>query len=123
LCRNFNYGAASGSVDYNILADPGQVAKNPILAFKSSLWFWNTASGSEPSIHNVLVGKWTPSAADISANRTVGFGVTIDIINGGLECGKVTTQASNRVKYFKQFSSQLGVDPGPNLDCANMKPF
>jgi hypothetical protein len=123
LCRNYNYGAASSSVGYNILANPDQVAKDPTLAFKTSLWYWTTPSGSIPSIHDVLVGKWTPSAADRSAGRTVGFGVTIDIINGNIECGRYTANASNRVQYFKQFASTLGVAPGQNLNCANMKPF
>jgi hypothetical protein len=122
-CRNYNYGAASAKVGANILAQPYLVSQDPILAFKSSLYFWTSGSDTIPSIHEVLIGKWKPSTADQEAGRKPGFGVTIDIINGGLECGKVTPQAQNRVKYFKQFCKQLNVSTGPNLSCATMQPF
>lgn len=123
LSWNFNYGAASPSVGVDILARPYLVADSPILAFKTALWFWTTPSGTIPSIHDVITGRYVPTEEDIEAGRLDGFGLTIDIINGGLECGKVTPQASNRVKYFKQFCALLGVDPGPNLTCDKMAPF
>ncbi|CAK9882208.1 unnamed protein product [Sphagnum jensenii] len=123
LSWNYNYGAASAKVGANILAQPYLVSQDPILAFKSSFYFWTSGSGTIPSIHEVLIGKWKPSKADQEAGRKPGFGVTIDIINGGLECGKVTPQPQNRVKYFKQFCKQLNVSTGPNLSCATMQPF
>jgi hypothetical protein len=82
-CRNYNYGAASAKVGANILAQPYLVSQDPILAFKSSLYFWTSGPGTIPSIHEVLIGKWKPSKADQEAGRKPGFGVTIDIINGG----------------------------------------
>ena len=37
-----------------------------------------------------------------------GFGTTINIINGGLECnkpnGKESPQAKNRIAYYKKFA-------------------
>jgi len=122
---NYNYGAASGSVGEDILSNPDLVASDSTLSFKTAFWFWTTASGSKPSCHDVMVGNWTPSSADTAAGRTAGFGVTIDIINGGIECGSGTasTAATNRVTYYENFCSQLGVDPGQNLDCTNMQPF
>jgi chitinase len=122
-CRNYNYGPASAAVGANILADPNLVAEDPVISFKTSFWFWTTPSGTIPSIHEVLVGEWKPTKADIKAGRKPGFGVTIDIINGAVECGTVTPQAQNRILYFKQFSKFLNVSTGPNLSCANMQPF
>ncbi|KAJ8618298.1 hypothetical protein MRB53_014484 [Persea americana] len=34
-----------------------------------------------------ITGNWTPTPADIAAGRLPGYGVTTNIINGGLECG------------------------------------
>lgn len=123
--RNYNYGAASGSVGQDILSNPDLVAYDSTLAFKTAFWFWTTASGSKPSCHDVMIGNWTPSSSDTAAGRAAGFGVTIDIINGGIECGSgtATAAATNRVTYYKDFCSKLGVDPGQNLDCTNMQKF
>ncbi|CAI0390996.1 unnamed protein product, partial [Linum tenue] len=38
--------------------------------------------------HNVIVGQWTPLVADRAANRVSGYSVIINIIYGGLECGR-----------------------------------
>jgi chitinase len=122
-CRNYNYGPASAAVGANILADPNLVSEDPVIAFKTSFWFWTTPSGTIPSIHEVLVGEWKPTEADIEASRKPGFGVTIDIINGAIECGTVTPQAQNRILYFKEFCKFLNVSTGPNLSCAHMQPW
>lgn len=96
---------------------------DPVLAFKTALWFWTTPREGIPSIHNVITGNYVPTEEDKKLGRLPGFGLTIDIINGGIECGTATAQESNRVTYFKQFCSFLGVDPGPNLTCDKMAPF
>ncbi|KAH9326684.1 hypothetical protein KI387_006862, partial [Taxus chinensis] len=33
-------------------------------------------------------GRWNPSGSDSATGRAVGYGMTTNIINGGLECGK-----------------------------------
>ncbi|CAK9866738.1 unnamed protein product [Sphagnum jensenii] len=121
---NYNYGAASGSVGYDILSNPDQVANDPTLSFKTALWFWTTAaSATEPSCHDVMVGNWTPSSTDVADGREPGFGETINIINGGIECGKPDAAASDRISYYQNFSSQLNVSPGSNLDCQSATPY
>jgi hypothetical protein len=57
-----------------------------------------------------------------------GFGATINIINGGLECntkdGRETNQALNRIEYYKQFAWYLYVDySNETLGCAKQKQF
>jgi len=118
LCRNYNYGAARGSVGYDILSNPNQVANDPTLAFQTALWFWTIgATATEPTCHDVMVGNWTPTSTDMADGRKPGFGETINIINGGLECGQVNIAASNRITNYENFCSQLNVIPGSNLDC------
>jgi len=108
----------------NLLGNPDLVATDPLISFKSSLWFWNQYGDNViPHIHDVITGNWKPNSADKAANRVPGFGVTIDIINGNLECGKQSEQADNRVRNFKDFCSRLNISPGDNLDCKNMRPF
>lgn len=122
--RNYNYGTCGNYIGVDLLNNPGLVATNNVISFKSSLWFWNQYGDNViPHIHDVITGNWRPNGADQAANRVPGFGVTIDVINGDLECNKESSQANNRVQLFKNFCSRLGVDPGSNLDCKRMRPF
>jgi len=108
----------------DLLSNPDLVATDPLVSFKSSLWFWNQYGDNViPHIHDVITGNWKPNSIDQNAKRFPGFGVTIVIINGGLECGKESAQADARVQYFRNFCSRLNVAPGDNLDCKMMKPF
>lgn len=71
-------------------------------------------------------GSWSPSAADTSAGRGPGFGLTIDIINGGIECGpnaKNPDQAADRVTQYKNICAIFQVAVGANLDCKTMQPY
>ena len=57
-----------------------------------------------------------------------GFGATINIINGGVECntrdGRESRQARTRAEYYKQFAWYLYVDyEQEDLGCANQKQF
>lgn len=121
--RNYNYGACGAAINEGILAQPERVAQDATIAFKTAIWFWSTQQWNKPSCHAVMTGSWSPSSADNAANRRPGFGVTINIINGGLECNKNSAEADRRVQYYKKFCSLFGVDPGQNLDCRSQKPF
>ena len=78
----------------------------------------------KPSCHNVMVGKYVPTQADIAANRTAGYGFVTNIINGGLECGiPDDSRVNDRIGYFQRYATMFNVDTGPNLDCANQKSF
>ena len=72
----------------------------------------------------VVVGTWTPNEADTAANLSPGFGATIMIINGGLECGANTNGASERVKFYEDFAGKLGVNiVGEKLTCSDSSAF
>jgi hypothetical protein len=124
LSWNFNYGAASPSVGSDILCNPDKVAEDPVLAFKTAIWFWTTPQYDKPSCHDVMVGGWSPSANDVALGRKPGFGQTINIINGYYECGTSWgAEGQNRVNYYKDLSGSLNVSPGENLDCKNAIPY
>ena len=42
----------------------------------------------KPSMHDVMTGFFTPDSVDLADNITASFATTINIINGGLECGQ-----------------------------------
>jgi len=51
----------------------------------------------------VVEGSWRPNKVDEDAGLYPGFGLTTNIINGGIECGKgrELPQSRNRQDYFR----------------------
>ncbi|KAM7274984.1 hypothetical protein ACFE04_016850 [Oxalis oulophora] len=124
LSWNYNYGPAGKALDFDGLKNPEIVANNSVIAFKTALWFWMTEQKPKPSCHNVMVGKYVPTADDIAANRTAGYGLVTNIINGGLECGIPTGSSVNdRVGYFERYAGLFKVKTGSNLYCDNQQHF
>ncbi|KAI0488483.1 hypothetical protein KFK09_028316 [Dendrobium nobile] len=120
LSWNYNYGPAGVALGFDGLREPELVANRSDLAFKTALWFWMTPRGDKPSCHDVMVGRFKPSKADLAANRTAGFGLVTNIINGGLECGIPNDpRVNDRIGYYKRYAQLFNVDVGPNLDCSN----
>ncbi|KAL3527277.1 hypothetical protein ACH5RR_011933 [Cinchona calisaya] len=124
ISYNYNYGPAGRAIGSNLLANPDLVATDATISFKTAFWFWMTPQSPKPSCHDVMTGRWRPSAADSTAGRVAGYGVVTNIINGGIECGKGSNpQMQDRVGFYKRYCDILGVSYGNNLDCANQRPF
>jgi chitinase len=93
-----------------LLRDPSKVASDPVIAYKAGLWFWMTPQMPKPSCHAVMAGDWTPTASDINKGRTAGFGMTTNIINGGLECNMATnSKVEDRVGFYRRYADLLKV--------------
>jgi hypothetical protein len=128
LSWNYNYGQFSeawyGTRD-SLLEHPERLQQDPVLSMASAIWFWMTPQPPKPSCHQVVVGAWTPNTADSVKGRLPGFGATVNIINGGIECGTgaVLKKTSRRLQYYQLFCQYLKVDPGPNLSCSGQVPF
>ena len=56
--------------------------------FKTAIYFWMTPQTLKPSAHDVMIGQWQPKSYDLAKGRKPGFGMTIDIVNGEVECNK-----------------------------------
>lgn len=129
LSYNGNYGYASDCIfgDKTVLLNnPGLAETDPVVAFKTAIYFWMTPQTHKPSAHDVMIGKWTPKATDKAAGRTPGFGMTINIINGQVECGKGENMYSmnNRIAFYKYFLKKLGIsDPNCACSCGSMKSY
>ncbi|OWM80477.1 endochitinase-like [Punica granatum] len=121
---NYNYGRCGKDIGMDLLKNPDLVANDPVVSFKTAIWFWMTPQSPKPSCHNVITGKWKPSEADKSAGRNPGYGTITNIINGGLECGKGQNRhVEDRIGFYKRYCNILKVGYGSNLDCYNQKPF
>ncbi|KAA0025617.1 chitinase 2 [Cucumis melo var. makuwa] len=123
LKGNQNYGQAGKALGLDLLKNPDLVAKDPVVSFKTAIWFWMTAQGIKPSCHDVMVGKWKPTEADKAAKRVPGYGVVSNII-GGSECGSgANTDVADRFGFYVRYCKMLGANPGKHLDCFFQQPF
>lgn len=106
LSWNFNYKAAGDALGIDLLKNPWLVERDPAVAWKTALWYWNTQSGP---------GTMTPHNAMVNG---AGFGETIRAINGTLECnGGNPNQVQSRINNYQRFVQVLGTTPGSNLSC------
>jgi len=149
LTHDVNYKAFGETmgVGDKYLNDPDLLTTNPEIGIAGSIWFWGHEEVTQwsppdipfkPSAHNVVVGKWKPTNSstpgvgasnDVKCGRTeANFGVIINLINGGVECGpgaRNPEAAKNRVEYLKAIAKEMGVDiPDGFLDnCSTQENF
>ncbi len=130
LSYNSNYGKISDCLfgDKNVLLNnPGLIETDPVVAFKTAICFWMMPEINKPAAHDVMTGKWQPTADDKAKGRTTaGFGLTIDIINGALECNKGENNPgmADRIGFYQYFLTKLGAsDPNCACSCAKMQPY
>jgi predicted chitinase len=129
LSYNGNYGYASDCIFGNknvLLKTPGLVETDPVISFKTAIYFWMTPQTYKPSAHDVMIGKWRPNAADNAASRVPGFGMTINIVNGEVECGKGENMynMNDRIGFYQYFLKKLGVsDANCACSCGSMKSY
>jgi hypothetical protein len=125
MVYNYNYGTVGNALGLDLLGYPGQIANNATLAWATAIWEWVTPQKPNPSAHSVMVGTWKPTKEDVAGLRTIGFGLTINIVNGQIECGHGDDpRADDRISHYNRFISTLqGIDPGPALDCGLQQPL
>ncbi|MFD0792250.1 chitinase [Mucilaginibacter litoreus] len=129
ISYNGNYGYASDCIfgDKKVLLNnPGLVETDPVVSFKTAIYFWMTPETHKPSAHDVMIGKWQPKESDKAKGRTPGFGMTINIVNGELECNKGEDNYSmkDRIGFYQFFLKKLGItDPNCACSCGKMEPY
>ncbi|WP_305817481.1 glycosyl hydrolase family 18 protein [Photobacterium leiognathi] len=130
LSYNYNYGPFSEAMygDVSVLLDdPGLVA-DTWLNIASAIFFYVYPQPPKPSMLSVIDGSWQPNDVDLSKNISSGFGTTIHIINGGLECGPGNEShagPANRISYYQNFADYFSLDipDDEKLDCSDMQSF
>ncbi len=129
LSYNYNYGPFSetmtGSV--NTLMDHPELVADTWLNLASAVFFFVYPQPPKPSMLHVIDGTWQPNEHDIADGLLPGFGVTTQIINGGVECGGDVeiAQSLNRISYFQSFADHFGLSiPADEvLGCKQMLQF
>jgi len=129
LSYNYNYGPFSDAMYGTVrtLLDKPELVSDTWLNLASAVFFFVYPQPPKPSMLHVIDGTWQPNAADTQAGISAGFGATISIINGGIECGQGTDkpQALNRISYYRSMAAYFNVPIAASeaLSCAKMAPF
>lgn len=119
LSWNYNYGQFSLAIfgtEKTLLDNPDLVATS-WLNFASAVWYFLTPQPPKPSIQNIAL------------SIKYGFGDSIRVINGGLECGdnrgsQGQLQAANRARYYTALGKAFGVQlEQQGLDCGDNREF
>ena len=130
LSHNYNYGPFSDAMydgDVRPLLDKPERVADTWMNLASAVFFFVYPQPPKPSMLHVIDGTWVPNDHDKANGLVEGFGVTIQIINGGVECGgaEENAQSLNRIAYYKEFANYLKVPIAGDevLGCKNMKQF
>ncbi|MGR5230238.1 chitinase [Photobacterium damselae] len=131
LSYHFNYGAFS---EVMFDGDATVLLKNPALVadswlnLASAIWFFLTPQAPKPAMLHVIDRTWVPSERELDAGIGYGFGTTINVINGGIECGeqnKDKGQPVNRIRYWEGLSShyQIPIESDEKNTCWQQTPY
>lgn len=129
LSYNYNYGPFSQSIYGNVekLLNEPELVADTWLNLASAVFFYLYPQPPKPSMLHVIDGTWQPNDKDRANGLVPGFGVTTQIINGGVECGGSAehAQSQNRINYYHEFANYLDVEIAPDevLGCKGMKQF
>ena len=124
ITHNHNYGKGGKGIGADLINDPEMVATDPVVSFKTAIWYWMSPQGNKPSSHEVITEQWKPSDVDKAANRLAGYGVVTNVLSGGVECGHgPDDRVASRIGFYKRYCDLLGVTYGENLDCYSQIPF
>ena len=137
LKNNESYGKLSnvafdgGLNDSQVLLnDPGMVAQDGRLAFLSAFYFYMRPTIRKPSMHDAILGFFTPSGHDLNINICTGcFATTTNILNGSNECRPWSTsqvgvtRAENFLEFSTAFDSDVSHMSISELTCAGQGRF
>ena len=87
----------------------------------AAIWFYMTPQDPKPSMHDVMTGFFEPNQIDLDNNMESTFATTVNIINGGQECGRGFgyDKVVKRGEYFNHWLDYFGLDQEDDLDCGD----
>merc|ERR1719159_327371 len=122
---NYNYGMYSAIMegDKNTLLDNPEKILEADHIITSGLWFYMTPQSPKPSMHDIVLGCWTPdSSSSLKLNKR--FAWTTKVINGAQECSASRAETDLRHKtrfdYFTEWAEYFGLD---DMDAYNADDF
>lgn len=131
LSYHFNYGAFSEVMydgDATVLLNNPALVADSWLNLASAIWFFLTPQAPKPAMLHVIDRTWSPSQRETDAGIDYGFGTTINVINGGIECGeqnKDKGQPVNRIRYWEGLAKhyQIPVEADEKNTCWQQTPY
>ncbi len=131
LSYHFNYGAFSEVMfdgDATVLLNNPALVADTWLNLASAIWFFLTPQAPKPAMLHVIDRTWVPSQREVNAGISYGFGTTINVINGGIECGeqnKNKGQPVNRIRYWEGLSDyyQIPIEADEKNTCWQQTPY
>ncbi len=93
-----NYSDAGAYLGLDLANNPTQVATDPVIGWKTALWYWNIHSNPGAGYPGVCHEAMTQN----------NFGQTTRIINGGIECAGDSASACKRAEIYTRFCQAMG---------------
>uniref|UniRef100_A0A0D9VP75 chitinase n=1 Tax=Leersia perrieri TaxID=77586 RepID=A0A0D9VP75_9ORYZ len=93
LTHKYNYQQAGDALGLDLVNNPDLVASDPVVAFRTAIWFWMTPQPPKPSCHACGKGAYG------------------------------TDYAKDRVGFYKSYCNMLGIGYGDTIACNNQKPY
>ncbi|PON78525.1 Glycoside hydrolase [Parasponia andersonii] len=110
LTNNYNYGLAGKALVVDLINNPELVATDPIVSFKTAIWFWMTQHNNKPSCHDIAINANSKAKSQVPS-----YAVITNIINGNSghrssldQSNAVTTS----IGYYKRYCDMLKVSYG-----------
>nr|AAL30422.1 hevein-like protein [Sambucus nigra] len=110
LTHNYNYGLAGEAIGIDLVNDPDLVATDPIVSFKTAIWFWMTQHDNNPSLHDILI-----NANYEASDQVPSYGVLSNIINSNSGHKSGLDIITTSIGYYKRYCDMLEVSYGDNL--------
>ncbi|TVX93670.1 glycoside hydrolase family 19 protein [Paenibacillus agilis] len=129
LSWNYNYGLIGSIIfgDKNVLLNnPEKITDDGRLGFMTAILFWMTPQDPKPSCHDIIVGNYVPTAAQLAKGLVPGFGATIMVINGAQEGNRDESdvRVGRRVAHYIEITGRAGVNiQGEKLNTLGMQAF
>jgi len=94
--------------DNTLLEDPTLLATDPVNFWLSGLMRWMIPMNGLPAPHNIMLGQWEPTEAELAVGLTQGFGAVSALFYGATECGTTKNPVANtRTEIYESIMSVL----------------
>ncbi|GMN29562.1 hypothetical protein TIFTF001_047945 [Ficus carica] len=99
--NNHNYGLVGEALGIDLINNPDLVATDPVVSFKTAIWFWMTRHQNKPSFHGVIINA-NSEPSHIPNHSNFGQESVLDVVN-------------RSIGYYKRYCDMLKVSFGDNL--------
>ncbi|GMN47061.1 hypothetical protein TIFTF001_016242 [Ficus carica] len=80
LSTNHNYGLVGEALGIDLINNPELVATDPVISFKTAIWFWMARHENKPSWHDVIINA-NSEASHIPNHGNSGRESVLDVVN------------------------------------------